>query len=756
MINLSVNEGLVTFEFTDNDRYLQDGTIEVPVNSLMLVTDESEMFTFRKAVNFDIFISGLYSEIGKTKAELETYFKENMVNSGGGSTADTEALKGIIDRSITSIDIPSGVTKIGDYAFASALYLSAVTMPDTVTSIGNEAFYGASNLMNIEIPNGVTSIGQYAFYGCAALSEITIPSGVTNIANYTFTNCQSLTGVTISSGVTSIGNYAFQNCRSLSAITIQSMVNYIGNNAFDGCSGLTSINIPSGVTTINGSAFQNCFSLTSVTIPSGVTSINQYAFRKCSGLTSVDIPSGVTSIGAYAFEGCSGLTAITLTRVTPPTLSNNSLDNTNNCPIYVPEESVSAYKSASGWSNYASRIQSPPYLGKIKSKYTDGTTYTADCSVSTIVTSADTAPFDYTTNQGLESSVVGDCATSIDQRAFTQQYLPNLKSIKISDNVTSIGEQALSNLPALESVNIPTGLTEIPYGMLLTCPKLKSNLVVPSGVTSIGSSAFDGDASLSSITIKATTPPTLQQYNYAFFVQGANKYPIYVPSASVETYKTTEYWTDWADRIEPIVEGKWRLTYQNGAVSQQCTSYSTTISSSELSYTNVYTLRVGECVTEIGSSACYNKTTLSSVTLSDSVKTIGQNAFRGCTSLKSMIIPDSVTSIGASAFTECTSLEFISLPNGITTISNSMLQGCTGLTDATIPASVTSIGRSVFFVCSNLSRLTCLATTPPTLGSLALDSTNLANGTIYVPAASVDTYKAASGWSTYANVIQGI
>ena len=80
-----------------------------------------------------------------------------------------------------------------------------------------------------------------------------------------------------------------------------------------------------------------------------------------SGLTSVIIGSGVTNIEQYAFENCSGLTSITCLATTPPTLvSYNAFSNTNNCNIYVPSASVNAYKSASGWSTYASRIQAIP------------------------------------------------------------------------------------------------------------------------------------------------------------------------------------------------------------------------------------------------------------------------------------------------------------------------------------------------------------------------------------------------------------
>lgn len=82
MINLSISGNSIIFEFQDNQHYLNNGTIEVPVNSLTLVTDESNMATFKKSASNDIFLSCLYSELGMTKAELESFYKENMVGGG--------------------------------------------------------------------------------------------------------------------------------------------------------------------------------------------------------------------------------------------------------------------------------------------------------------------------------------------------------------------------------------------------------------------------------------------------------------------------------------------------------------------------------------------------------------------------------------------------------------------------------------------------------------------------------------------------
>ena len=157
--------------------------------------------------------------------------------------------------------------------------------------------------------------------------------------------------------VTTIGESAFESYSSLASVTIPDSVTTIGVNAFYGCSSLTSVTIPDSVTTIGNSAFNYCYSLTSVTIGDSVTTIGEYAFFCCSSLTSVTIPNSVTTIGYCAFSYCSSLTSVYCKATTPPAGGLYMFEcNASDRKIYVPMESVEAYKSASYWSNYASYI----------------------------------------------------------------------------------------------------------------------------------------------------------------------------------------------------------------------------------------------------------------------------------------------------------------------------------------------------------------------------------------------------------------
>ena len=259
-------------------------------------------------------------------------------------------------------------------------------IPNSVTSIKSSAFYGCSDLTSITIPESVTCIEDYAFGECSNLTSIIvekrnknydsrndcnaiiekesntliagcmntiIPNSVTSIGNLAFANCKSLTSITIPNSVTSIKQMAFYGCSGLTSITIPNSVTSIGVQAFQGCFGLTSVTIPNSMTSIGNSAFSGCSGLTSVTIPNSVRSIGDNTFYNCSGLTSVTIPNSVSSIGFSAFNGCSGLTSITCEASTPPYCDYYCFYNVNkSIPIYVPANSVKAYKKAKEWKNF--------------------------------------------------------------------------------------------------------------------------------------------------------------------------------------------------------------------------------------------------------------------------------------------------------------------------------------------------------------------------------------------------------------------
>ena len=449
------------------------------------------------------------------------------------------------------------VTTIGYEAFRYCSSLTSVTIPDSVTSIGDYAFAKCSNLTSVTIPDGVTTIGVCAFRDCQSIVSVTIPDSVTTIGDGVFLSCYNLTEFK--------GKFAEDNGRILvvdgtliafapscgaKEYTIPDSVTIIEMSAFRDCQSLTIVTIPESVTTIRNYAFYDCSSLTSVTIPDSATLIGDYAFKKCSSLTSVTIGNSVTSIGKGAFDVCGSLTSVYCKPTTPPAGGQYMFDQSaSGRKIYVPYNSVDAYKSAEYWSRYASDIvgydfQTNEIYGQtLLYTSTDGkivTPYSSNVFGANIVSNT------YENGKGV---IKFDApVTSIGEKAF--YYCDNLKSVTIPDGVTSIGSYAFQSCSSLTSVTIGDGVTKIGSGAFRKCSSLKK-VTIPKRVTRIGSSAFFDCSSLVTVYCKPTTPPTIGSdmfwyYDYGYQLIGCK---IYVPNASVSAYRNASNWSDYYTRI---------------------------------------------------------------------------------------------------------------------------------------------------------------------------------------------------------------
>ena len=265
------------------------------------------------------------------------------------------------------------------------------------------------------------------------------------------------------------------------------------SNTYDNGVGVITFDRP--ITGVGDDAFYDCSSLTSITIPDSVTTIGDRAFNSCSSLTSVTIGDSVTSIGSSAFAYCYSLTSVTI-------------------PDSVTSIGDHAFDSCRSLTN----ITIPDSVTTI-----GGATFRG-CS-------------------SLTSVIIGDSVTTIGWDAF--RNCSSLTSITIPDSVTTIGEYAFVWCDSLTSVTIPDSVTTIGSSAFQSCAILEK-VVIGSGVKYICDYAFRYCYVLNDISIKATTPPSI----YATSFNDIGTSPIfYVPTESVEAYKSATNWSGYANYI---------------------------------------------------------------------------------------------------------------------------------------------------------------------------------------------------------------
>lgn len=280
---------------------------------------------------------------------------------GSGITYMTNTFRQIGRSGSTKPDLDLSANvglELGDGSFDSC-YFNNMIFPKNCTLSSGAFKYCSASTLSFGSGTIISDVGKiYSTFYLCNISNIDL-NGVTKIGYKAFDRLNGCTSITIPPSVTTFSAYAFSGSSSLNSVTIDYASNAkLGYDQFKDLP-ITSLTIGSHPTSIPSGMFENCTKLTSLDIPSNISSIGSRAFASCTGLTSLVIPSNISSIDNEAFSKCSGLTSVTVESTTPPKLGSYVFNYTS-CPIYVPPESVNAYKAASGWSSYASRIQAIP------------------------------------------------------------------------------------------------------------------------------------------------------------------------------------------------------------------------------------------------------------------------------------------------------------------------------------------------------------------------------------------------------------
>jgi hypothetical protein len=711
---------------------------------------------------------------------------------------------------LTVLSIPHSVTTIGRTAFYLCNGLTSVTIPNSVTALGEYAFYKCAGLTSVTIGNSVTSIGMCTFEDCTGLTSVTIPNSVTAIGNRAFAHCTSLTSITIGNSVRAIKSNTFEGSSNLTTIsvdagnshyssvdgvlydksqnilwicpggktelhTIPPTVTLLGYEAFSSCKKLTAVTLPLSVNTIGKGTFDGCSGLTSINIPNSVVSIDLNAFANCRSLPAVTIPHSVVSIGGSVFYGCSGLTDVTNLNTVPQDIEYyyifSQTDIKNTGTLTVPTSAVNAYKNAADWKAFAtitgggilfSAKSNHPGLDNVTANIPDGL-YPAGTSVTITVTPSSSSFLGWKsgdTDLGNTTSL----SFTLTQDTVIMAYFRNTASfhldapgmLKDQTNIRNITHLTLTgNIDArdvkfmrddmhfLTELDL-TNATVVAYsgqdGTIHDYDSIYPANEMPNYAFLYDDENFQSQAKTTLISVKL--PAGLTSIgSYAFYDCRNLTGSLIIPDAVTYIGGRAFFYCSslTGSLIIPDV-----VTYIGDRAFNGCSSLTGS-------------LIIPDAVTYIGDRAFSECSGLTSVTFGNSVTSIGNYAFDGCSGLTGLlIIPNSVTSIGYSAFSRCSGLISVSIGNSVTIIWDNAFYNCSGLTSVSIGNSVTNIWAYAFENCSGIAELYVKAVNPPTISSSNVFSGVSKNIPVHVPCGSTNTYKSASVWNSFSNIIDDL
>lgn len=289
-------------------------------------------------------------------------------------------------------------------------------------------------------------------------------------------------------------------------------------------------------------------------------------------------------------------------------------------------------------------------------------------------------------------------------------------------NVVSIAESAFYYCEKLTSVSIPNSVTKIGKSAFGSCSKLTA-IVIPESITRIESSTFSGCKNLSDVTL----PKNLTYIGSDAFNGCKNLESIAIPQ-SVSTIG------DWAFHDCTALNA-----VHVSDLKAWCEINFTTAKLTYATFNNPWDLYLnGEKITDL--------------VIPDGVETINNGSFY-YNNINNVSIPYSVTSIGDYAFGYCKQLTSLVISEGVKTIGRYSFKGCTGVTTITLPGSLEEIKMSAFEGCPELKSVYCYAAKCPSTGSGVFKDCGIEYATLYVPTASISTYRSKSPWSGFKEIL---
>lgn len=324
-----------------------------------------------------------------------------------------------------------------------------------------------------------------------------------------------------------------------------------------------------------------------------------------------------------------------------------------------------------------------------------------------------------------------------------RSFRSSIKTVTISNGVTSIGSYAFFACENMTSISIGSSVTQIGSGVFYNCSSLV-NVVLPKNLMSLASQAFYGCENMTGITIPESVVfigrnvfgETPIYYNSDNWINGYLYYDrclLQAPKSTSAVYSIPDgtrciaaeafynSFTLTSITIPDSVIGigssafsgcsalanvyytgtlaQWlEISFQSGGSTPVCRHANLFIHGQQITDS----ISIPSSITSIGAYAFYGLNGLINVTIPEGVTSIGDGAFGGC-AITGISIPDSVTNIGAHAFKGCTELVSTRIPNGVENIGDSTFKYCTSLESIIIGNRVSSIGDSAFDGCESLT-----------------------------------------------------
>ena len=684
----------------------------------------------RKVVNINY--SGSYGEGNDTGGAL---YRNYAVD---GDFVYTDATKTSILRYVgknETVTIPNGVTTIGENAFQQT-NVKSVTIRASVTTINQYAFDHCENLQTVvfEGSSQLTYVGYCAFYYCNNLKTIEIPNGVETIESYAFTGVINLIytgfadggnnnwGAVVRNGTVD-GDFIYADAAKTQLVkytgnggevTIPTTVTSIGESAFYNCGSLTSVSIVASVKNIGSSAFNNCNGLKTVTLAEGVENIADYAFSNCYVLENITIPTTIKTVGSNVFLDCENLNGTTSdnviylgTQANPYTLLLKatsteiaSYEINTNCKIIYQNAFMGCYNLKS--------LDVP-----------DGVINIGEDAFSGVKNINYTGPADAGNAEekwGAEyrnAIVVGDFIYKNNSQKTIVKYIGNESEVDIPIGVDTIGTSAFQDNTALISVAFLESVTTIEESAFYGCSNLASvSFATGSKLASVGAYAFyDCNEALFET----------DSYGVIYLKNGTNNRFVLVDldAPSFVSYEIPQ-------NCQVICQDA--FSYYTDLESVSFASGSQLVGIGENAFSNCSGLTgitIPSSVETIENNAFSNCFDLATVTFADGSKlaSIGDGAFER-SAIQTITIPSSVTAIGDEAFVSCGSLATVSFASGskLASIGKEAFYNC-GLTEITIPSSVTNISKEAFRNCSSLATVTFAGSLLDSIGEAAFAQT---------------------------------